>query len=994
MKVGIKRKISIIILSIICACLFVAIPFAFFTPREVKADCVVNGTIDTEYFLGESVSIPSATFDVDGAEISANKTLVLPDGTVMVPETVVLEQSGQYTIRYTAQKDGKTYFDEKTFKVYQSLYEVSKGGSAVYGAEEKLDGAQGLKVSLKDESVFRLNRKINLNDLKKDEAFIKLHINPSIKGYAELDRIFIKVIDAYDENNFFAIKIERFPSRLNADTVAGVFGHINDLATVYSDNIVCVPQQAAWSGWLSTMSFVGDDSVNSWASQSLSFYFNVDQQRVLGEDVNGVPMGVLDLSAFPEKWQGLTTGDVYVEIFGRNFRAAEANLFIDSIAGVDLQTNKLTDDIPPVVSIDYGKFSADNYPFGYVGDTYKVFEASAFDLNDGSVNVQKSVYYNYYSDNKAIVALNGNTFKPMRAGVYTIVYTAKDKFGNVQEEYVDIEVLDAALAPEFSYSVSGDYQNECLVGQYVSLPSVAFDGGVGYITEKLTIVKNDKTYEAEGKSFRPMEAGNYTICFTATDYVGRVCEFTYDLAVTVSDAPIFVNNPEKMFVGNYIVGYAHAMPNIQAVVVNADGSVVDVPVTITANNGKVESGYYTPTEAGTVIFTLTASLNGKTSEAAIERNVYSITNEYGIDMKSLFIASSNVAAEYSANGYAEYKVTGTGKIEYINTVITENVFIKLQTDTEYKQIDSLIVRLYNLTDRSKKMELKLKNFNGLAFASINGQDYQSVVNGDFSGLNAFEVRYVESSKTISVNGLSYYGGEAFNGIQSDYSALEVEVIGEQETSVYGLIVEKVGNQALKNDAVVDIGKPIISCFGEYGGLHELGSVYKTPKVFAKDMIDPSIKSFTVSITAPDGSVVTVDGEQILNAEVKEYSFELTMYGAYFFEYVAKDSSNRKETFSYAIIVPDLTAPVVGVSGSYAKTANVGSTVTIASFTATDNVDDEDKLKKTCFVYDPNGTFKIVNGSFTADKAGKYVVYCYVTDSFGNVGLGYYSIEVK
>lgn len=994
MKVGIKRKISIIILSIICACLFVAIPFAFFTPREVKADCAVDGTIETEYFLGESVSIPAATFDIDGENVSATKTLVFPDGTAMISESVFLEQSGQYTIRYTAQKDGKTYFDEKTFNVYQSLYEVSKGGCVVYGAEEKLDGAQGLKLTLKDESVFRLNKKVNLNDLQKEVPFIKFHINPSIKGYAELDRIFIKVTDAYDKNNFFAIKIERFPSRLNADTVVGVFGHINDLTTIYSDNIVCVPQQAEWGGWLSTMSFVGDDSLNPLATQSLSFYFNVDQQRVLGEDVNGIQTGVLDLSAFPEKWQGLTNGDVYVEIFGRNFRATEANLFIDSIAGVDLQTNKLTDDIPPVVSIDYDKFSADNYPLGYVGNTYKVFEASAFDLNDGSVSVQKSVYYNYYSDNKSIVALNGNTFKPKRAGVYTIVYTAKDKFGNVQEEYVDIEVLDAAIVPEFSYSVSGDYQNECIVGQYVSLPSVAFNGGVGYITEELTIVKNGKTYEAEGKSFRPMEEGNYTISFVASDYVGRVCEFNYDLVVVTSDAPIFVNNPEGLFARNYIVGYAHAMPNVQAISVNADGSVTDVPVTIIANNGNVESGYYTPTEPGSVIFTLTASLNGKTSEATIERNVYSITNEYGIDMKSLFIANTSVAAEYSAEGYAEYKVTGTGKIEYVNTVLCENAFIKLQTDKEYKQIDSLIVRLYNPTDRSKKMELQLKNFDGLAFASINGQDYQSVVNGDFSGLNAFEVRYVESSKTISVNGLSYYGGESFNGIQSDYSVLEVEVIGAQETSVYGLIVEKVGNQALKNDAVVDIGKPIISCFGEYGGLRELGSVYTTPKVFAKDMIDPIIKSFTVSITAPDGSVVMADGEQILNAEVKEYSFELTMYGSYFFEYVAKDSSNRKETFSYAIIVPDLTSPVVEVSGSYEKTANVGSTVTIASFTATDNVDDADKLTKTYFVYDPNGNFKIVKDSFVADKAGKYVVYCYVTDSFGNVGLGYYSIEVK
>ena len=322
------------------------------------------------------------------------------------------------------------------------------------------------------------------------------------------------------------------------------------------------------------------------------------------------------------------------------------------------------------------------------------------------------------------------------------------------------------------------------------------------------------------------------------------------------------------------------------------------------------------------------------------------------------------------------------------------MFVKLQTDAQYKEIYALNVRLYNPANRSQMMELELKNFDGLAFASVNGQSYQSVVSGDFSGLNAFEVKYVESSKTISVNGLAYDAGEDFNGLNSDYAVLEIEVVGAGEDTVYGLIVEKVGNQALKSDTVVDIAKPVIACFGDYGGTYAIGSVYTTPRVFAKDMIDPSMKSFTMTITAPDGTVVEIDGEKIQNVDVATYSFELTMYGSYFFEYIAKDSSNRKETFSYAIIVPDLTAPEVEVTGSYDKTASVGSTLTIAKFTATDNVDSADKLSMTYFVYDPVGNFKIVSGSFTADKAGRYIVYCYVTDGFGNVGLGYYSVEVK
>lgn len=994
MKTVFKKRILIVLSSILLACLLIAVPFMITNPNAAKADCVVNGTIEAEYFIGEELSIPTATFNVDGATVAAEKTVVMPDGTVKSAESIVLDQTGEYTVRYTAQKDGKAYFEEKTFQVHKALYEVSKGGSVVYGAEESLDGAKGLQVSLKDESVFRLNKKVNLNTLDKEMPFLKMRITPSIKGFPELDTIYIKVTDAYNENSFFVLKIVRFSSRLNKDTVAGVFAHINDFATVYNDNIVCVPQQAEWSGWLSKISFVGDESVSPLTEQGLAFYFNVEQQRVFGEDVNKEQTGVLDLSAFPEKWQGLTTGDVYIEIFGGNFKATEAHLFIDSIAGIDLQTNKLTDELAPAISVDYDKFSATEYPMAYVGNTYTVFDATAFDLNDGSVDVQTSVYYNYYSDNRAMVALNGNTFKPTRAGTYTIVYTAKDSFGNVQEEYVDVEVLDAALAPEFAYEVNGEYQTACFVGQYVTFPSVTFNGGVGYMTESMKVTKNGKDFAFDGATFRPMEAGSYTIAFTAIDYVGRVCEFSYVLEVSADEAPVFVTNPETLFTGNYIVGYAHTLPNVQAVVVSADGNVTDAPVTVTADNGSIANGSYTPNAAGAVRFTLTATANGKTTEVVLERMAYAITNEIGIDMQSMFIPGENVVAGYSVDGFAEYKVTGTGKIEYLNTVLSENVFVKLQTDAQYKEIYALNVRLYNPANRSQMMELELKNFDGLAFASVNGQSYQSVVSGDFSGLNAFEVKYVESSKTISVNGLAYDAGEDFNGLNSDYAVLEIEVVGAGEDTVYGLIVEKVGNQALKSDTVVDIAKPVIACFGDYGGTYAIGSVYTTPRVFAKDMIDPSMKSFTMTITAPDGTVVEIDGEKIQNVDVATYSFELTMYGSYFFEYIAKDSSNRKETFSYAIIVPDLTAPEVEVTGSYDKTASVGSTLTIAKFTATDNVDSADKLSMTYFVYDPVGNFKIVSGSFTADKAGRYIVYCYVTDSFGNVGLGYYSVEVK
>ena len=994
-KLLLRKNIWIILSCLLFSVLLTCFCF-FFKTKEVQAECSMDGTLESEYFIGEEVSIPLGNFNVDGTVVAASSTITLPDGTMRNSDKIVLEQSGKYTVRYIAQKDNKSYIDVKNFNVYKKLYEVFGNGSAVYGAEEKLESVQGLKVALAEDAVFRLNRKINLNDLKQDEPFIDMHIIPATKGYAELDRIFIKVTDAYDENSFFVIMIKYCDGTITKSTNVSVLGHINSFGTVYSDDMVCPPQQATWTGWNAWASFEGDDSVNDLLSQSLSFYYNSDMQKIFGMDLKQEKVGVLGLTAAVDGWNGFTNGDVYVEVFGKNFRATKANLFIGKIGNVDLQINKLTDNNAPVITVDYGKFTAENYPFAYVNNTYKLFEATAFDANDGTVPTVKSVYYNYYSDKRVLLPVTDNTFKPTRAGVYTIVYTATDKFGNVGEYCIDVTALDSNLAPKLTYEVDGTYETACFVGEYVTLPSVTFAGEVGEFTYETSITKDGKTFDFESETgkFRPMEAGTYTVKYVAVDYVGRICEFHYELVVSVSDLPIFVNNPEAYFQSKYIVGYAYELPNIEAVIVNADNTQTSIPVSVSADNGTIENGAYIPQVAGNITFTVSANYGNKTTQVSLERTAYAIYNDVGIDMKSLFVVDDNVVAEYSFDGFAEYKVTGTGKIEYLNTVLSENVFVKLQTDAQYKEVAEVNVRLYNPMDRSKQVELKLKNFDGLAFASVNGQSFQSVVSGDFSGLNAFEVKYVDTQKAFFVNGLSYSIGENAKGLQSDYAVLEVEAVGISATSVYGLIVEKVGNQPLKNDNVVDIGKPMIACVGDYGGNYLLGSVYTSPKVIAKDMIAPNLTSYTLTITAPDNSIVVIDGMEILNAEVKQYSLELSMYGAYFFEYTAKDLANRKENFRFSINVLDTVSPEVLISGTYTKTGEVGKAVSIAKFIATDNIDAEDKLTQTVFLYKPDGNFEIVKGSFTPLETGRYTVYCYVTDLFGNVGLAYYHVEVK
>ena len=995
MKSILCKKTYMICLLLLMLCSIAASGCSSAQVQEEPTESVIKQELESEYFIGQNIDIPSAELIIDGAYIAAETSIVLPDGTVVRSDKITLDQAGRYTVRYEVKKDNKNYVNLKTFDVYKPLYEVSGSGEVVYGTEQKFD-SEGLKLSLTDDSVFKLNKKVNLADLENETPFIKFRINPEREGFAELDNIIIKVSDANDSNVFFALKISYLSTRFTASENANVFGYINNLTTVYSGSIVCIPQVADWLGQPLKASFVGDTNIGKLKDQFIAFYYNPIKQEISGEDLTKKKSVVLSLSSFIDAWNGFTGDEVYIEIYGNNFRATKAHLFIDSIGDIDLNVKKFLDIDAPKITVDYGDVNPDDCPKGYVGCRYPVFDATAFDYNEGVKPVVKTVYYNYYSEAKVNLPVIDGRFSPVRAGIYTIVYTASDSFGNVAEEYTDIETENASTAPSFTCSASGTYTTNCQVGEKVNLAEVVVSGYTHSYTVTTAITKDGKVFEFDTPNniFTVLESGVYTIKYTVFDFVGRKCEFSYTLTADVNDKPIFIDEPENLIADKFIVGYQHKLPDIKAIFVNSDNTKVDVPVVVSADNGTVENGCFTPATFGGIVFTCSATYNGKTTVKQVERQAYSIKIDSEIDFKSMFIASDNVESCYSESGYAEYKITGNGKIEYLNTVLAENAFVKIQTDKSYKDVSEIIFCLTNPHNFDKRLKVSFKSFDGSVFVSVNEQEFKTVVGGDFSGNNAFEIKYIDSQREIYVNGISYLTGN--KGLDADYVSLEIEIVGKTTESVYGLIVEKVGNQTLQRDIKVDNQKPIIVCVGDFSGIYSIGSTYVSPVVLAKDMVSPELKSFTMTVRDTKGTPLYINGVEINGIDVRQVEFELTSYGVYAFEYKAIDEAGKKEVITFVVNVPDMVSPTVKTEGSYAVSGKVGKAIVVAEFVAEDNLDSAANLAKRVLVMDANHNFKIVSEgkTFTPDKAGIYTVYCYVTDSFGNVGLCSYNIEVK
>ncbi len=143
----------------------------------------------------------------------------------------------------------------------------------------------------------------------------------------------------------------------------------------------------------------------------------------------------------------------------------------------------------------------------------------------------------------------------------------------------------------------------------------------------------------------------------------------------------------------------------------------------------------------------------------------------------------------------------------------------------------------------------------------------------------------------------------------------------------------------------------------------------------------------------DGAPVTADDGTVLS-EVpfdREYTFTADRYGSYTVTYSAADSNGLSQPYSYTINVPDTVAPEITLSGTVPETAAYGSRVTLPAATATDNVDGAAEVF--VYVFGPDQSVIFADGSFEANRRGRYSVRYLAMDAAGNIAIAEYTITV-
>ena len=327
-----------------------------------------------------------------------------------------------------------------------------------------------------------------------------------------------------------------------------------------------------------------------------------------------------DTSYMTVPWKGFTTGEVLMSIHALGYQANTMNIVITNINGENLEENIFVDTEAPDIVIETRPYGSSYNTFEAVTQKpFKIFKATAYDKYDKAVDVVSSVYFNYGNNEETICNITDGYFTPSVQGLYTIVYTATDKFGNCSTEEIQINAINKTkklslfLDDEVKSSYSG--QNVKIVSRLDIL------NNTGMINLRITAtLRSDPKIKYEintlDYSFTPYYEGIYDIEYFYSDYID---EKTYNsiLDVVPGNKPVFdllPDLPRYLIKGNKLVlpdAVAYDLSGGRPVPVEYSISVLEDD---SAQPKAITEGYYLveATETAEIIYTASSGGNNVT----------------------------------------------------------------------------------------------------------------------------------------------------------------------------------------------------------------------------------------------------------------------------------------------------------------------------------------------------------------------------------------------
>ena len=997
--------------------------------------------IASSYVLGDELEVPSGKLIYGGSSYDADGVVRFPDGNAYLSEFVTLNQTGVYTLEYRAMAGNKLLRKTKTFEVFEGLYTVGSDRSSMrYGKPSELgvpftteQSPAGLCVSLANGDKFNYNAVVNLNEINKSHKALQFYLTPERSKSADAFSVFVKFTDIYDPENYVIVSIWSYNRKSYNDspcraayitTCVPMVGqsYTGHYSTYQKDGggwIDYIFKSMRTSGFCSFNSFYGDNANGAlrWIDgtpggsgftvdwgyagyQQIGFWWDYANRQLFSNQPTSEFSELVadyDSSAYYDSlWSGMTTGECYISMWAEDYNNSTFNFVITEMNGEDLTsaepatTYKDTD--APAITVNYGEYGENSYPDALVGSEYTVFPATAFDGYDGAKDVKVRAFYRYGTDNCYEVSC-GKTFKPDRAGEYTLVYYAVDNAGNRAEKKVTVTAVEQAGTPVTLTVDSSSAVKSGKRGEFVKIASASYSGGVGKLDYKVTAVgKNSgEKYEINGNSFRPMTADVYTVIYNVSDFIGQTETVSYEVTVAENDGPIFENLP---VLPKYLIsGYSYRFPEIAAIAKN--GSSVKGEIVL-SDGGKEKTAVggviAVSGDSRTVELIYRAADGGKQSELRFEIPVINAAKGVSIDLAKYFAGNGFTAASNNDN----VTVTATdsyAEAELINAVLAEGF------TAQYKILNGgfgeFAMYLTDSEDETQQIKLSWKKTDGVMFTYLNDSVTSSSTTFDFAGTesnfvwNNYTHTFFDNSTNLSVEVNQTIYGETFEGFTSGKIYVKFVMSGVDGDASFA--VSKINNQTIRLTRRDVITPQIAILGGDYVLSATVGEKITLKNAVAADVISP-VTTLTVTVKGPDGKAVkATDGRTLENDELLSGEFVIEKAGTYVITYNFSDGTKEADE-TVTIVGNKVSAIEITPASAVPESAAIGATVTVPEAKITADSSSEYYV----LVINPKGVITNITAtrSFKAEFKGTYKVIYSAYDSDGNVKTVYYDVIVK
>ena len=999
--------------------------------QGMSANATLIDFLEQEYVVGDSVSIPNYEFENGNEKIVAKKILYLPSGQAYVGETITLTEMGEYIIEYYANQGGVAYTHTETFQVSNHVFSISgEKSQMLFGdvatlTQYKANERSGMIVDLAQGETLEYNKVLDFSQADTAQTFVDFAMLPYAMGSADANKIWVTLTDIYDSNNYITFECRKIGSGQNfMERLTYVMAYASNgqmpqgLAVKKQNKSDFVYEGVYYKRHLNDIygtevyfpmsgySITSGDNIaldeTKVGLQDLNLSLDYAKKRVYA---NGALIVDLDDPALQTKtWKGFETGQCKLSISLSGYNNATCRMLFNEIDGKDAQVNSTVyDNEKPEIFVETGDFEALEY--AVVGKEIVLPLATARDTYSGNCKVDTKVYMHYGSSTQSLVDVVDGKFIPNTEKTYTIVYTAKDRCGNVQTKTYSIDAK--RKTDEISLDF-GSATSSVAVGQLVALGRPVVSNAVGnyYVTvsakkdgvEEVLYQVDKDSILATNYQFRPMSAGNYEIVYSYRDYVSQK-QTSYTLNVTADGASVLIGEAN---VPKYIIKDAtYATPVFNGYeFVNGNAVVKQTSLYISSTetyteNDKVLGDTFTVSDSGDYCwFHFVLGEDSRTYKIPV------VDVNYGkapLSLHKYFVGYTGEPSVGNANTtYTLANQSGAYGLDFINVLQTFDFSFGF-TVPDTANYNRVKVVLTDSVDATQKLVLNYRNSASTSYFSMNG-GVEYNIGKKLNGSN-FVLSYKNAQKTVSAGvNMTYavengFDGKAWAGFSSGKVWLQIFVEDLTNIDAPQITIDKVNNQYICKTEMMgmnltaDKGKPQIST-PTMKGHFKRGAVAKIAPVQFGDVLDPNAK-VKFSVKAPSGQiVVSKAGVRLENlaSTYQMHEIELNEYGSYVISYLVEDASGNKISYEYGITVVDQVPPTVEIN-EHASAVYCGNSIELASLNVQDDISDASNCKVFMYIQTPDGKrFSTKENSYTPTKAGDYEVWYYVTDESNNVTI--------